>query len=199
MIEHQAGLPVLTTARLTIRTLRADDAGACRQLYDDIGWSDPALGAAQRLSLKRDWTAWSAASDREFARLHQPPFGDRAILDTSSGVFVGLVGLVAALQPFGRLASFGGDLGARSTLEMGLFWAISPGWQRDGRATEAAGALINAAFGWLGVARIVATTDHDNHASIAVMRRLGMLIERSPLAEPFHFQTVGRLDAGERP
>lgn len=199
MIEQQAGLPVLTTARLTIRTLRADDAEACRQLYDAIGWSDPTLTPSDRLRRMHDWTAWSAASDGEFARLRQPPLGDRAVLDTASGAFIGLVGLVATLEPFGRLPSFGGELGARSTLEMGLFWAISPCWQRDGRATEAAGALIDAAFGRLGLARVVATTDHDNHASIGVMRRLGMRIERNPLAEPFHFQTVGRLDAGERP
>ena len=126
-------------------------------------------------------------------------FGDRAVLDAATGAFVGLVGLVATLEPFGRLPSFGGEPAARSTLEMGLFWAISPRWQRDGRATEAAGALIDAAFGRLGLARVVATTDHDNHASIGVMRRLGMRIERNPLAEPFHFQTVGRLDAGARP
>lgn len=199
MIEQEGGLPVLTTARLTIRTTCADDAAACRQLYDDIGWSDPAVSASGRLDLKREWAAWSAASDRELARLHQPPFGDRAILDSETGDFLGLVGLVAVLEPFGRLPSFGAELGARRTLEMGLFWAISPRWQKDGRATEAASALIEVAFGRLGLARIVATTDHDNHASIGVMRRLGMRIERNPIDEPFHFQTVGRLDAGARP
>jgi RimJ/RimL family protein N-acetyltransferase len=198
MIETPRGLPVLSTARLTIRTLTGDDARSCRQLYDDIGWSDPALGATERMDLKRNWATWSAASDREYARLHQPSFGDRAVLDTASGAFVGLIGLVAVLEPFGRLPSFGADLAARRTLEMGLFWAISPRWQRDGRATEAAGALIDAAFRRLGVARIVATTEHDNLASIGVMRRLGMRIERNPLADPFHFQTVGVLDAGER-
>ena len=199
MIEHPTGPPVLTTARLTIRTLHTDDAPACRQLYDDIGWSDASLSPAARLDLMRRWTTWSADSDREYDRLHQPPFGDRAVIDTATAAFVGLAGLVPVLEPFGRLPSFGGDLAARGTLEMGLFWAISPRWQRQGRATEAAAALIEVAFSRLGLARIVATTEHDNHASIGVMRRLGMTIERNPLAEPFHFQTVGRLDAGERP
>jgi RimJ/RimL family protein N-acetyltransferase len=199
MTGHQAGLPVLTTTRLTIRTLRADDATDCRQLYDDIGWSEPKLAPSARLELMRRWTTWSADSDREYARLQQPPFGDRAVLDKATGAFVGLAGLVPVLEPFGRLPSFGGDLAARGSLEMGLFWAISPRWHRQGRATEAAAALIDAAFERLGLARIVATTEHDNHASIGVMRRLGMRIERNPLAEPFHFQTVGRLDAGARP
>jgi RimJ/RimL family protein N-acetyltransferase len=199
MIEPPMGLPVLTTARLNIRPLSEADAPDCRQLYEDIGWADLALGADQRLALKRRWTAWSAASDRELARLHQPPLSDRAVIDAATGAFVGLVGLVAVLEPFGRLPSFGGDPAARRTLEMGLFWAISPRWQRGGRATEAASALIDAAFRRLGVARVIATTDHDNAASVGVMRRLGMRIERNPLAEPFHFQTVGRLDAGAQP
>jgi hypothetical protein len=42
-------------------------------------------------------------------------------------------------------------------------------------------------------ARIVATTENDNTRSIAVMRRLGMTIERNPSAEPRWFQTVGVL------
>ena len=46
--------------------------------------------------------------------------------------------------------------------------------------------------------RIVATTDNDNHASIGVMRRLGMRIEANPFPEPFYFQTIGILDAEAR-
>ena len=49
------------------------------------------------------------------------------------------------------------------------------------------------AFDELALARIVATTEHDNLRSIAVMRRLGMTIERNPLPEPHWFQTVGVL------
>src|SRR4051812_1559936 len=41
--------------------------------------------------------------------------------------------------------------------------------------------------------RIVAATEHDNLASIGVMRRLGMRIERNPDPEPHWFQTVGVL------
>ena len=47
----------------------------------------------------------------------------------------------------------------------------------------------------LNLERIVATTMHDNHASIAVMRRLGMTIAANPLPEPPWFQVVGWLDA----
>ena len=42
--------------------------------------------------------------------------------------------------------------------------------------------------------RIVATTTYDNTASIGVMRRLGMTIERNPLPEPIFMQVVGVLE-----
>ena len=55
--------------------------------------------------------------------------------------------------------------------------------------------MIDHGFAELGLARIVATTERDNLASIAVMRRLGMRVEQNPLPEPHWFQVVGWLDA----
>jgi RimJ/RimL family protein N-acetyltransferase len=191
-------IPTLRTPRLEIRTLRAADITACHQLYEDIAWSDQALSRAERLDHRKSWMAWSIDNERELARLHQPPYGDRAIVWAETGDLIGLVGLVPAFGPFGVLPSFGGRVDARNTPEIGLFWAISPARQRSGIATEAATALIDVAFDGLGVARVIATTDHDNHASIGVMRRLGMTIERNPSSDPFWFQTIGRLDAGAR-
>ncbi|MGH2520966.1 MAG: GNAT family N-acetyltransferase, partial [Anaerolineales bacterium] len=63
-----------------------------------------------------------------------------------------------------------------------------------GYATEAARALIGYAFRELNLRRIVATTDYTNEASIAVMRRLGMRIEKNPYPEPEWFQVVGVLE-----
>jgi RimJ/RimL family protein N-acetyltransferase len=42
--------------------------------------------------------------------------------------------------------------------------------------------------------RIVATTHDDNDASIRVMRKLGMLIERNPYPDPPWLQVVGVLE-----
>ena len=61
-------------------------------------------------------------------------------------------------------------------------------------ASEAAQALITYGFGPLNLARIVATTEYENLASIGVMRRLGMHIERNPLPDPFYFQVVGVIE-----
>jgi RimJ/RimL family protein N-acetyltransferase len=191
-------IPTLRTQRLEIRTLGDADIIPCHQLYDDIAWSDLTHADAERLARRRSWIAWSIDSEREFARLRQPPYGDRAIVWRETGEFIGLVGLVPAMAPFGLLPSFGEDRAARATCELGLFWAVSPARQGIGVASEAAAALIGFAFDTLNVARVIATTDNDNFASQAVMRHVGMTLERNPWPDPPWFQTVGRLDAGGR-
>ena len=53
--------------------------------------------------------------------------------------------------------------------------------------------MIEHAFAEFRLRRIIATTEYDNHASQAVMRRLGMRLERNPLPEPLWLQVVGIL------
>jgi RimJ/RimL family protein N-acetyltransferase len=127
--------------------------------------------------------------------LTAPPYGERAI-ELRDGTVAGLVGLVPSLGPFGRLPSFGGDPAVRERLrpEVGMYWALDPRHRGNGYATEAAAALIRWAFDNLKLARIVATTRHDNAESQAVMRRLGMRVESNPDPEPPWFQVVGWLD-----
>ncbi len=74
-----------------------------------------------------------------------------------------------------------------------MFWATRTAYLRQGYATEAARALVDFAFGTMHLARLIATTDHDNLASQAVMRHLGMSIERNPRPDPPWFQVVGVL------
>jgi len=54
------------------------------------------------------------------------------------------------------------------------------------------------AFDRLGVPRVVATTENDNLASQAVMRRIGMTVETNPYPDPFYFQAMGWVDAEAR-
>jgi hypothetical protein len=46
--------------------------------------------------------------------------------------------------------------------------------------------------------RIVATTEHDDAASIAVMRRLAMRRERNPLPAPFYVHVVSIIEKPNR-
>jgi RimJ/RimL family protein N-acetyltransferase len=170
-------IPPLRTPRLTVRELGAGDLGAVEEVLG---------GGRER------WLRWTASSYEQLAELRQPPYGERGIVLSESGRLVGLVGLVPSLGPFGRLPSWP-ERGPRLRPEVGLYWAVAPAFRRRGIAAEAAAALIDHAFAELGLARVVATTERDNLASIGVMRRLGMRIEENPVPEPAWFQVVGVL------
>jgi RimJ/RimL family protein N-acetyltransferase len=189
-------LPTLETKRLRIRPLRMEDLNDCHRLYVDIDWADKAVSEEENLKRRREWLEWTVRNYEQLALLYQPPYGERAIEHKESGRFVGLVGLVPLLAPFGQLPSFGGVEGARFSAEVGLFWALTPARQRQGYATEAARALVDHAFDTLKLGRVLAGTQRDNRASIAVMRRLGMRIEENPYPEPPWFEVTGILEAG---
>jgi RimJ/RimL family protein N-acetyltransferase len=191
------GVPILVTERLMIRPLRPDDLDDCHRLYREISWDDTSLPEAENRARRASWIDWSIANYRELERLHQPPLGDRAIADRASGRLIGLIGLVPCLAPFGQLPSQGATENARASSELGLFWAISPARQGLGLASEAARALVDHLFKVRRVERLIATTDYDNPASMGVMRRLGMTLERNPFPDPFYLQVVGRLEAGD--
>ena len=170
-------IPSLRTPRLTVRELEAGDRSAVEEV---IG------GDRER------WLRWTELAYQQLAELRQPPYGERGIALNESGRLVGLVGLVPSLGPFGLLPSWPGQ-GRRFVPEVGLYWAVAPAFRRRGIAAEAAAALIDHAFADLGLARVVATTERDNLASIGVMRRLGMRVEENPEPEPAWFQVVGIL------
>lgn len=176
-------LPVLDTERLQVRPLSVDDAAAVRAVS-----GEPHPG----------WLEWTAATYGQLEALRQPPYGERAIcLREGGGELVGMVGVVPSMGPFAQLPGFGGVIGPATRMrpEVGLYWAVAPERRGNGYATEAARAVIDHGFAELGLARIVATTERANLASIAVMRRLGMRVEQNPLPEPHWFQVVGWLDA----
>jgi [ribosomal protein S5]-alanine N-acetyltransferase len=183
----------LDTDRLLVRDLRQSDIDAVHEILDLDLWQ-PGRSKAERAR----WLTWTI-SDYEQRRLaHQPPYGDYGIVLKHTDELIGLVGLVPSMMPFGLL-----DHGARNepaeansfnVPEVGLFWAVSSRHQRQGFATEAGAAMLTFAFGEWKVRRMVATTEHDNTASIGVMRRLGMRVQRNPAPTPFFLAVVGILD-----
>jgi RimJ/RimL family protein N-acetyltransferase len=175
------------------------DLDVIYQIFRDIGWEDENLPPAEQLARRRFWLQWSSMNHIALARLTQPPYGDRAVVRQENGELIGACGLVPAWGPFGQLPYFQQLRGRSSRFhspEMGLMWAIAPAHQRHGYATEAAQALIDYAFGTLNTGRLIATTMYDNEPSMAVMRKLGMRIERNPFPEPPWFQVVGVLERG---
>jgi [ribosomal protein S5]-alanine N-acetyltransferase len=175
------GLRVVRTPRLVIRPLTDADGPACRAV---LAVPDDAF---------RRWFTWAVAAPEALAELHQPPYGERAVMLAATSELIGLVGLVPLLGPFSQLD--GSPPGGRSTPELGLYWALAPERRGHGYATEAAAALCRELFSALNPSRLIAATAHANIASQAVMRRLGMRMLTNPHPEPAWLQVVGVLDS----
>ena len=141
---------------------------------------------------------WTVLNYEALERLHQPPYGARAVVLRGSSELIGAVGYCSCLLPLDVLPPFQqGTLAIGNvprTLEFELLYFFRPGFQRHGYATEAVRALIDYAFGTLNVKRIVAATDFDNDRSIRLMERVGMTIGRNPSNEPEWRQVVGVLE-----
>jgi RimJ/RimL family protein N-acetyltransferase len=180
----------LDTPRLTIRSLVMDDLDGIHSIMNACFGESP-------LEERREWLEWTVRNYVALARLYQPLYGERGIALKETGQLIGSVGLVPAMGPYQRLPSFrkyGEPEDTFNQPEFGLFWAVTPEHQRKGYAVEAAQGMIDYAFNNMNIRRIVATTEFENEASQAVMRKLGMTLEQNPTpGEPFWFQVVGVL------
>ena len=183
-------MPVLESDRLLIRPLVMDDLETIHAVMNAGFGESP-------LEERREWLEWAVRNYVALARLFQPPYGERGIALKSTGELVGAVGLVPSIGPYGRLPAYRGPDEPESEHfqpEFGLFWAIAPEHQRRGYAVEAAQRLVDYVFAEWHVRRIVATTEFENAASTAVMRKLGMAIGENPTpGHPPWFEVVGTL------
>jgi [ribosomal protein S5]-alanine N-acetyltransferase len=191
-------VPLLATERLLVREFAAADLDAVHTLLD----TEITLEAALTREERQVWLTWTRLGYRQLARLHQPPYGDRAIVRKEDGRLIGACGYVPVLNALGQIPSLrdgGPERPGLLSAAVGLYYVVSPAYRGQGYATEAVRALINHAFAHMALARIVATTTFDNVASIAVMRRLGMRIERNPRTTPPWLQVVGVLEHPDTP
>lgn len=188
----QLQMPLLTTPRLLIRRFERGDLAALHRILDLEAGEGPTLEE------RTAWLEWSVRNYDALERLYQPPYGDRAVVLRSNGELIGAVGLVPSYNFFAQIPGLGPDPLPLSPArfaqpEIGLYWTIAQAQRNQGYASEAGRALIDFAFTQLSLARIVATTTYDNLASQAVMRRLGMHVERNPFDVPPYLQVVGIL------
>ena len=173
----------LNTERLRIRHYRKSDLDACVEFHRSVFGSEKSVPAIER------WLVWTIDSYRELAGLSQPPYADYAIELKAGGRFIGSVGIVPTVVPWGALRGDANDALIRP--EIGLFWGILPAFRRRGYATEAGRALLDFLFHQLRVRQVVATTESDNIASQRTMSKLGMTLLHNPLEQPAWCQVVG--------
>lgn len=187
---------ILETSRLIIRAFHPDDLHVIHRILDLTFGDGSKIADKAALTERREWLEWSRLSAEWLPKMFQPPYGDRAVVLKHTDQVIGAVGYVPCFDVFEQIPglSRGDLLSVYRVAEMGLFWAVDPDQQRHGYATEAAQALIDFAFQQLRVKRLIATTEYDNAASLGVMRKLGMCIERNPFPEPPWLQVVGILE-----
>jgi len=185
----------LETERLIIRAFAVDDLPAIHRILGEAFPEGSSGDEGQAVLKGESWLRWSILSQEWLPRLHQPPYGDRAIVLKTTGEVIGAAGYVPLLAPFGQIAELRGSeaLDGFFTPEVGLYWVIGVDHRKRGYAAEAARALVDHAFSQMHLKRILATTEDDNAASQGVMRKLGMQLARNPLPEPAWLQVVGIL------
>jgi len=188
---------MIETQRLRVRAFVEDDLTSIHAVLTSA-FGGAGLSVEDALDERRAWLRWQMECARWFGRMKQPPYGDLAVVLKASDEVIGSVGLVPLLAPFGQLAGFDDitDTPGITQAEVGLFWVISAEHRGRGYATEAARALVSHAFDVLRLARILAMTEHDNAASVAVMRKLRMRMFTHH-GEPEWLQAVGVLENPE--
>lgn len=186
----------LQTQRLIIRTFEPDDLPTIHRILDQTFGDGSQVNDQAALQERQSWLQWSILNQEWFPRLHQPPYGERAITLKTTGQLIGSTGYVPCLDRFEQIPQLrsSDSSGEYFTPEFGLFWVIDPDHQRQGYATEAAQVMIEYAFKQLRLKRIVATTAYSNVASQAVMRKAGMTLTHNPLPDPPWLQVVGVLE-----
>jgi RimJ/RimL family protein N-acetyltransferase len=193
-VTRRGRLDTLTTERLAIRPFQHGDLAEIHRILA-AAFGDGATDSPRALAERGSWLEWNRLNAEWLPRMGQPPYGDRAVTLRDTGEVIGAAGYVPLLMPFDQIPDLARAPGPRApaamSAEVGLFWAIDPARQRRGYATEAARALIADAFERLRLWRILATTEYDNAASQAVMRKAGMTLTRNPLPQPPWLQVVG--------
>src|SRR5258708_1773031 len=118
--------PIFETQRLTVRLFAMDDLDAIHQLLD-FEVNTHGLSREQRT----DWLRWTVLNDNQLAEMHQPPYGDRAVVLKHSGILIGSVGLVPTLAPYDQLPYFNPQPSpaTRYKPEVGLYYAFSLAYQ----------------------------------------------------------------------
>ena len=187
---------MIETERLIIRPFIMDDLPVIHRILDQTMGDGSKVKDEEALIERRSWLEWSTLSQEWLPKMGQFPYGDRAITLKSSQTVIGAAGYVPLVDVYDQIPELRSSAAASgyNVPEVGLFWAVDPGYQRHGYASEAARGLIEHAFQHMRLKQILATTEYENLASQAVMRKVGMRLTRNPLATPPWLQVVGILE-----
>ena len=155
-MTHWGGTWIAVTQRLILRTYRPDDLPEYAALNADPEVYRWLGGHPMSHQDSDDTAAW--AQDLFAAE----GIGLLAVERRQDGEFLGMCGLH-------HQESYPDDV------EVG--WRLARRHWGHGYATEAASAWLDLGFGPLGFARIISITEPENRRSVAVMQRLGLIVD----------------------
>ena len=148
----------METQRLTIRPLVSSDVAALVAL-----WTDPEV--TRYMGGPRDRSRLESGFAEDLAVAERPSFDLWPTVETSSGQVIGHCGLL--------------DKDVDGAAEVEVVYVIARSAWGKGFATEAAAALCQAAFGRLGLPRLIALIDPQNVASARVAEKIGLRLEKT--------------------
>ena len=136
-------MPALETERLVIRPFVLSDLNTIHRILDvELADVDFGTAVAQTREARQQWLQWTVLNYEQLAALYQPPYGDRAVTLAATREVIGAVGFVPSFNMFERLPGLSSrgapQPAAFYTPELGLYYAISLQYQRQGYAAEAA-------------------------------------------------------------
>ncbi|MFN8374185.1 MAG: GNAT family N-acetyltransferase [Anaerolineae bacterium] len=150
------------TERLVVRQLEADDLDALYAICGDAELMRYS-GNGEPLS-REDTRRWINVSRTNY---QVKGYGCSAVIDKTSGEFIGYCGLVYA----------------PGSTQVELIYALKKAYWGQGYATEVAGAMLEYGFAEYGLKNIAASIDPANAASIRVVQKLGMKFLRNTVDE----------------
>lgn len=167
----------IETERLLLRRVEEPDATVLAEL-----WSDPRV--TRYMGGPRDFEKVRLELETEAREGAVHATGWWPVVEKASGCVVGDCGLIAK------------EVDGREEIE--LIYVFAFDFWGKGYATEAAFALRDHAFYRLGLPRVVALIDLENHASARVAEKIGMQFERETRRPSGKVMRLYAIQAGRR-
>jgi [ribosomal protein S5]-alanine N-acetyltransferase len=90
----------IETERLLIRPFTLDDLPVIHRILDQTFGDGSKVNDKTALAERQSWLQWSILNQEWLPKLHQPPYGDRAIVLKATAALIGSIGYVPQLDAY---------------------------------------------------------------------------------------------------